>query len=411
MQATQSQQSILEDILNTFETEDKILLKGCAGTGKTFLINLITQQYLKNLLEKRIYGDILLTAPTNKAVSVLKDKSTTNHYYLRFQTIHKALSIKRFIDEKTGKIFFKRSLGKKDPLEKCRLLVIDESSMLDSVLLQYILELKMKVLFVGDYRQLNPVDENDSPVFNLKIPTFELTEVIRQKEDNPIIDLSYNLVKLSLQTDDYTEKGGYYFTSDFEHILQLSLENPLKNRVLAWTNRCVDSFNMKARKRLYGENPGKIELGEHLILSEPYKEMWTNFELKVKTLFVQHKKLYINEDWIVSVTCYVINGEFLAVHESSEKDWTKLLREVKKKCTTGELKWKTYLALTETFIRFSYMYAITVHKSQGSTYDVAILNYKDMCYNLNKTERKRLLYTAITRASKTVIIYQPYLNK
>lgn len=409
--ATKHQQEILDNIFETFKGCNRILLKGCAGTGKTFLINLLTQRYLTYLAEIKNYGNILLTAPTNKAVSVLQEKSTINNYSVKFQTIHKVLSIKRVINEKTGEISFKRSVGRKDPLERCRFLIIDESSMLDSNLLDYILELNIKVLFVGDYRQLNPVDEKESPVFKLDIPTFELVEIIRQGENNPIIDLSYNLSKLSLGIDNYIEEKGYYFSSDFEHILKLALENPLKNRVLAWTNIAVNSFNKIARERLYGENPNKIEVGEYLILSEPYENMWTNFELKVEKLSMTNKKLYITRDWIVDINCYVINKDILAVHESSEKEFNKTLREIKKKCNEGVLSWKVYLATFETFIRFSYMYAITVHKSQGSTYDTAILNYKNMCYNPNKAERKRLLYTAITRASNTVVIYQPYLSQ
>ena len=57
------------------------------------------------------------------------------------------------------------------------------------------------------------------------------------------------------------------------------------------------------------------------------------------------------------------------------------------------------------FATFKYNHALTVHKSQGSTYKQAIINIKNIEMNPNKKEKKRLLYTAITRASDLVILY------
>ena len=404
MQPTQHQKEVLDGIFDAFKTNNTVLLKGCAGTGKTFLVNLFTNKYNTEVLQNRGRKKIFLTAPTNKAVFVLKSKATKPSYNIFYQTIHKTLSIKRFIDD-NGEIFFKRSLGKRDPLENCVLLVIDESSMLDSFLLQSVLELNIKVLFVGDYRQLNPVGEEDSPVFNLDIPTFELVEIVRQGEKNPIIDLSYNLYRLKTGLGNMLGDKGYYFSNDFQEIINLALQDPLKNRVLAWTNVAVNSFNKIVREKLYGTNASKIELGEYIVLTEPYDDMWTNFEIKVESLKVETKDFQITPTWKVKFTYYVINNDILAIHEDSEKDFTKTLREVKKMCKDKKLNWKVYLGLFETFIRFSYLYAITVHKSQGSTYETAIINYKDMCLNSNKKERDRLLYTAITRASDRVLIY------
>ena len=55
----------------------------------------------------------------------------------------------------------------------------------------------------------------------------------------------------------------------------------------------------------------------------------------------------------------------------------------------------------------SYSYAMTVHKSQGSTYKAVVINKNDLNFNRDKYENKRLWYTAITRAAKKVIIYTP----
>ena len=85
-------------------------------------------------------------------------------------------------------------------------------------------------------------------------------------------------------------------------------------------------------------------------------------------------------------------------------------------------KWRDYYAFKEACllltniinpmngtIMFSrdldYGFSLTSHKSQGSTYKQAIINIKNIEMNPNKKEKKRLLYTAITRASDLVILY------
>ena len=75
-------------------------------------------------------------------------------------------------------------------------------------------------------------------------------------------------------------------------------------------------------------------------------------------------------------------------------------------CGAKVIDWKDYYDFKEGFADMKYNHAITVHKSQGSTYKQAIVNIKNIGLNKNKTERTRLLYTAVTRASKLLILYK-----
>jgi exodeoxyribonuclease-5 len=82
------------------------------------------------------------------------------------------------------------------------------------------------------------------------------------------------------------------------------------------------------------------------------------------------------------------------------------LKDRAKKSPKSEsgLAWKRYYKYKRAFLDCSYGYAITAHKSQGSTYTNAVLLEYDMLKNSNTVEMNRIRYTALTRANKRVII-------
>ena len=88
-----------------------------------------------------------------------------------------------------------------------------------------------------------------------------------------------------------------------------------------------------------------------------------------------------------------------------EKDFNITLGEVKQRVKEGLVTWRDYYALNDRFAQVKYNHAITVHKAQGSTYKQAIVNVKNINFNKNESERQRLLYTAVTRASDLLIIF------
>lgn len=409
---TAHQRDIMFQIFNAIvvEKQNRIVLQGSAGVGKTFLVNTLIKQYYKQYCK---YGIIYVTAPTNKAVAVLLNKAGTNYpYYLEYLTIHKALQLKRDINPKTGEVKFVQKIDSKNPpFRNAKLIIVDEASMLSTELKGF-LDLPeyrhIPIIYVGDAKQLNPVEEEDSPVFkdpNYKI--FELTEIIRQSQGNPIIDLSRNLNRIKLEENCIIEDNGYCYKRDLSELLNLLITDPNNIRYLAWTNAEVNRINSLVRKKLYGDNPNKIEVGELIILAQPYEEYWTNYELKVEKLEVKSKKFFITKNDSIEITYYLINNEVLAVHEISERDFIVKLKEIKARCVNNEISWVVWFQFAETFIKFSYLYAITTHRAQGSTYNTAIINMKDLNKNPNIKEKKRLWYTAITRASNKVIFYNP----
>lgn len=479
---TPHQQEVLDKAITILKSNDRLLIKGSAGVGKTFLLNeLIEQLYYKEVISRG--SMVLCSAPTNKAVKVIMDKIHSDKT-VEFATTHSALRLKRKINYKDGSITFEPEKNiKYPPLEGVRVLIIDEASMLSTDLLMIVEETakkqKCKVIFVGDDKQLNPVKENISPVFLGKPNLFtdkesamkfirqfndnrhtlrnvdkkfyvhipyhdvELIEIIRQGDDNPIINLSRNLDKIKTREPNYTVgqdeyPKGYLYSYEQDLIIdRLAQANGTDEmKYLAYTNREVDNINKLVRDRIYNGSPKKIELGETLIFNTPYREQYfTNEEIRVNKLEIVvipfkygnnkrgkevpdknqiprwkevNLKVYSINPYIEKTTPFStgkVKHNILVVHEESQKQYDLIVKELQDKARNGEIGWVDYYEFIETFADLKYNHAITVHKSQGSTFKTTIINVKDININKNITEHKRLLYTAVTRASDLVVLY------
>lgn len=410
---TDSQNDKLVDVLDSLEKGRKrIVLKGSAGVGKTTLVNFL----LRNC---SVGGGLMyISAPTHKALSVLKSKIDLDEDEdpVVFCTIHKGLKLKMVINGKNGSKSFQQKFPKNDPpFPQCGLLIIDEASMLNQKMIDLLGQYDFPIIFIGDEKQINPVKEVDSPVFKQNWYEVELTEIIRQGEGNPIIELSRNLPQISMRIE-YTninegEKSGFLYSNERNKVIyklaQVNGTDELK--YLAWTNAEVDAINFSVRATIYGDNPALIEEGETLVLNAQYAiseedVLHNNYELKVKTLAVIDRVFFCEKERF-EYKVYQINGNVFAVHEEFLGIHAANIRRLKSLAINKVISWRQWYAFAEKFLDFKYNHAITVHKSQGSTYKDAIINIGDISKNRLKEERQRLLYTAITRASNLIILY------
>lgn len=402
---TEHQNEKLNNILFLLKSSNVIKIRGSAGVGKTTLVN----ELIKNIDTNKL---IYCSAPTNKAVAVLQSKVTPLKN-IEFITIHSALKMKRVIDFKTGDISFKSTTNNElTILKDVDVLIIDEASMLNSYLLEIIENntRNRKVIYIFDEKQLNPVNEDISPIVLKNYPEVVLTEIVRQQANNPIIELSNELNKINELQEKTNDTGGFVYTYDEQKIIQqLSNVNGTNElKYLAYTNKEVDDMNKKVRTHLY-QTPDKIELYETLIFNSPYKEIYyTNQEIKVNNLQLVSKKFYYKERttlYNVELKCYLINDSIYTVHEESDFYYNHIIKDLLNKCKKGYANWKDYYDFIENFADLKYNHAISVHKSQGSSYEKVIINIKDININRNNAEKQRLLYTAVTRASNLVILY------
>ena len=436
------------------------VLKGWAGTGKTFCISLLVNYILDEVYPNKDWYKIAVTGPTNKSVRVIKQASGLYSPRLSFQTIHKLLGLKERITMDGRQEFVAdQETGFKPAINSTKLLIIDEVSMLNDDLFEKVIERrdKTKIICMGDPAQIPPVGRPDCIPFmdelleQYGIKTLQLNTIMRQKLDNPIISSSVlirenvgrhvSLVPLENKVNDKGEGiefinindvevrrsfpdilARYFKTAEFE-------KNSEYCKVIAWRNKTVATMNGIVRKVIYGEDAltSKILVGEKLIANNPIiwqseilfntNDEFTVHEYKIKNLKVSIDHELVDLKYYETEVYYLDdNGERCKevidiLHESSQADFQKAANFLKAEAIAKKGKdksWIQYYDFLRTFADVSYAYSITAHKSQGSTYTVTFLSEDDIDLNLDVIERNRIKYTAYTRASKKLYVIKRF---
>lgn len=417
------------------------LLQGYAGTGKTFLMGEIVQ-YCKM---KSV--SILATAPTHKAVKVLKDKTQIS---TDFATIHSALGMKEFIDD-DGNLSFRSDPLLGYPAEKYDLILIDEASMIPDVIFDDLAKLAgkgKKVLFVGDPLQIPPVNHDYAMPFLRKVQeeynigVATMKEIIRQAVGNPIIENAHDIrtrieerVPILKRQPVQTDVGEViHVPMGFQDLFQNQVLPMYKTatylrdidyvKVIGWRNDTVNMYNYMIREHIFGEGLPKIVVGDRLIADAPIIEnsiihVSTNEEMIVEGVTEEEEDLggdYILRYYKTRIKVIGRTGVFneymiRIIHENSEAAYDKICQLQIKLAKTypkgsyqSKSAWMDYYKFIEHWHKVKYSYCITAHKSQGSTYDTAYVLQWDIMANQDVFERNRILYTACTRPSRNLYI-------
>lgn len=255
----------LEKFIEDYGTE--ITLSGYAGTGKSTIIGIFSKW-----LDHRIgRGNIVYTAPTHRA-NVITKQNNPNANVCTLSALFGFTPDTDIAMEQGSLDLRELEFRSKNQVkyEPGQLIIIDEASMVQDGLYEYIQKIVAKdgvsVIYVGDSAQLRPVkSDHISKVFTSDgVPQITLTKVERTG-DNPILKEATRLRRgegLSYQTDINDKGQGVLYTSD-DAIIDKSLKqivtseefnaDPLHFRVLTATNAAVSAYNSKIRSLRYGK--------------------------------------------------------------------------------------------------------------------------------------------------------------
>ena len=308
---TNGQQELLTN-LNVFLEDNTscFLLKGYAGTGKTFMMKGLTD-FLKSTNRP-----FVLAAPTGRAAKVISKRTKAKAYTIH-KTIYSNKDIKEFKNESTdGTETFKFYYDLKNNEDYANTVyIIDEASMLSDMysegeffrfgsgfllkdLLTYINfdnnDHKKKVIFIGDNAQLPPVNMNFSPALNelylsekrqISVSNYELTEVVRQQKDSGVLH-NATKIRASLKTNIFNQidiETNFADTKPVQHqdLLKTYLQacgNQIDDEtiIIAYSNSSVKEYNDFIRNYFFPNQITVTERDKIILVSNNY-----NYEVEL----------------------------------------------------------------------------------------------------------------------------------
>jgi exodeoxyribonuclease-5 len=345
-------------------------LFGYAGTGKTTLAKHLVQD---------VRGRVLYAAFTGKASLVLRKKGCFNA-----STIH-SLIYKPVEDPETHEISYVLNLN--SPVAGAGLVVVDEVSMVGEDLARDLLSFGSKILVLGDPAQLPPVKAEG--FFIDGKPDVMLTEVHRQAADNPIIRLSMDIregrcLKPGRYGDSLIVQKGAVCKDEMREMVLAA------DQLLCGLNKTRHAYNARIRelRGLHGiEKPWHPVAGDRLICLRNDRE----------------KHIFNGSLWEASSTMYAGGpANFLKIRIKSLDEENCLPIDVKTpeayfNGSEKDLDWRIQRSCDE----FTFGWAITCHKAQGSQWDNPLIFDESSCF---RNDAIKWLYTAVTRAAKRVTV-------
>ncbi len=365
-----------EDQINAVRMalESKVMvITGGPGTGKTTVINTIIKVF-----EGR-KSKILLAAPTGRAAKRMSETSG-----------REAKTLHRLLEYSPGEDGFGRN--ENNPLA-CGLLVVDEASMLDTLLMYYLVKaipLGATVIFVGDVNQLPSVGAGNvlrDIMASKSVPVVELTEIFRQAAESAII-LNAHRINLGQPPFPQPEDGTL---SDFYFIRQEDPEKCADMVVDLVCNHIPRRFHFNPVDEVQVLTPMHKGAAGATVLN-----MRLQRALNRQTQFLQRgeRHFYLDDKVMQIRNNYekdVFNGDIGRICHVDNED-----KEI-----TVRFEDKNVIYGMDELDELVPAYAISVHKSQGSEYAAVVMPLLTQHYMLLQ---RNLLYTGVTRGKKLVII-------
>lgn len=390
---TRKQQEGLEIAIDRYKRKEKYTtIAGYAGAGKTTLINFIVDALSSYNIDPE--EDIAFAAYTGKAAQVLVDKGCHNA-----KTTHKLLYDAR--PKPDGTFLYV-------PVENIdyKVVIVDECSMLPKDMMEQLLSYDVHVIFVGDPGQLPPIDKKQNNHL-LDHPHIFLDEVMRQAQDSGIIRLSMK-IRHGERIDNFKSEEAIVLPTKELNIGMLGWGNIIlcaKNDTRKWLNK--EYRKSKDYNNSLVENEKIIILNNDWgILSKNNQNALTNGCIGSLTGFYS-QTLSLPRYIGVEGGLPIVRGKF---DTDMGDDFGRLTFD--KRCLiegtptlSGPQKYKLsknpkYRGLLPT--EATYGYAITTWKAQGSEFQKVLALEEN--FPFDREEHQKYLYTAVTRASKKIVL-------
>lgn len=427
----------IDNFIKSGDSEEWFVLEGKAGVGKT---TVITHAILPFLSKKRI----VLSALSHKAKNVIHQKVkelTIDSEPRGLVSLSVASMLGMTFDLETGQ-FVKIYTRKKPKIKQMDIIIVDECSMINEMGLNLIMSEKKKtakVIFLGDVGQLPPIRENNekngeiSPTFNTN-NKYKLYNRVRQSEGSKILSYSDYYWENSVVSDDPVEDPiplqervdsyDLVFKTNLELTIKenvnnfLELKTPQKQdhiKVVVYKNKTREMINWYIRDLIY-DKPKEYEVGDILIFNDNYgdgDDILIENATQVSINSILEKKF--NNKWdgyLINVTDGVESWDVEVLAKKSYPEYNKYVSQLFNEAKTLPLgrtrtnRLKNAWSAKRRFANVDFGYAITSHKSQGSTYKYVIVVEDDILSvgPITDVEKSQSLYTAITRASDKVFI-------
>lgn len=415
----------------------EFLLTGPAGSGKSFLVNHLIQEAPKivemaSMLDDTApteIWDISLVATTHKAAAVMdgfagRPVHGTIHSYLGLGLKWDNTTREKVLKINTRNGQFNYAFGNSGE-PGIHLLVVDEASMVNRQLYGFVQQWlekspASKILWIGDEYQLPPVKEDKCVIFERGLPHAALQEVVRQEKNTDlakVVRLFRNGVerpdRLLESLPQLQDQSVIWYDTENEDDLEAwwsALLSAFPNagtlpnaRILAWSNDRVDAYAKWLRKE-WGlaetPQPGEIVTSNEAIVNGDGRLLVPgNCEVQIHG--VESDKRHHVDGYVYDVETvdrrdhnnHSYRGHIFVPLDLSDKNKAVAILARKK-------KWDEVKEIKCTWGDLRFPQSITVHKSQGSTYEESFVDVS----NINRCQRledyRRLLYVAASRSSK-----------
>lgn len=442
-QLNKKQVLALEKIISFIEdkiSDEIFILKGYAGTGKTYIISNIVKNLWK--INKRV----VLLAPTGRSAKVLSSYCKKEAY-----TIHKEIFYTK--NNFSGNPEFTLKINK----HKNTIFIVDEASMistnrgegvglfsqslLDNIIKYVYSGFKCKLLIIGDVAQLPPVKSNISYAlddsylekeYNKSINSVELTDVVRQEKESGILSYAtsirnkienYLFEDISFNSEIFSDVVRVEDGEQLMNLIQDSYNNYgiEETAIIVRSNKRANLYNRSIRDKILN-NENIISVGD-LLMVVKNNYFWLNNKkdlgfiangdiIKIEEIhnikniygfkFAEVKISMVDYPNISPLeTVLILDSLFINTPAIDFNTMNNLYQEILKDFMNVKTKYKRHMGVKNNkffnALQVKFAYSFTCHKSQGGQWSSIFLEFPFLPNGMDE-DFFRWLYTAITRA-------------